>query len=82
MLAGSIAPPHAFVHVVDFGGEVTVHGMAGKMATLSTPIAMAPSWYRWKISVVRDALSSPTKTEARIIEAARAPERIKSAIRG
>lgn len=28
MLAGSVAPSHAFVHVVDFGGQVTVHGMA------------------------------------------------------
>src|SRR5262249_12291885 len=28
MLAGSIAPSHAYVHVVDFGLDVTVHGMA------------------------------------------------------
>ena len=28
MLAGSIAPSHAFVHVVDYGCEVKVHGMA------------------------------------------------------
>ena len=28
MLAGSIAPSHAFVHVVDFGGNVNIHGMA------------------------------------------------------
>ena len=27
MLAGSIAPSHAYVHVVEFGGDVTVHGM-------------------------------------------------------
>src|SRR4029078_2476263 len=30
MLAGSIAPSHAFVHVVDFGGNVNIHGMAGR----------------------------------------------------
>ena len=28
MLAGSISPSHAFVHVVDFGGNVNIHGMA------------------------------------------------------
>ena len=28
MLAGSIAPSHAFVHVVDFGTNVNIHGMA------------------------------------------------------
>src|SRR5262249_56011460 len=28
MLAGSIAPSHAYLHVVDFGVPVTVHGMA------------------------------------------------------
>jgi regulator of RNase E activity RraA len=28
MLAGSIAPSHAYVHVVDFGVDVDVHGMA------------------------------------------------------
>jgi len=28
MLAGSVVPSHAYVHVVDFGIEVTVHGMA------------------------------------------------------
>src|SRR2546429_3456719 len=28
MLAGSIAPSHAYVHVVEFGLDVTIHGMA------------------------------------------------------
>src|SRR5476651_1650517 len=28
MLAGSIAPSHAFVHVADFGTPVAIHGMA------------------------------------------------------
>ena len=28
MLAGSLAPSHAYVHVVDFGGNVNIHGMA------------------------------------------------------
>src|SRR5437868_5151478 len=34
MLAGSIVPSHAFVHVVDFGIEVTVHGMTVKSGDL------------------------------------------------
>jgi regulator of RNase E activity RraA len=87
MLAGSIAPSHAFVHVVDFGGEVTVHGMAVKSGDLIhadrhgaivVPID--------KISAMRAALDKLAKTEARIIAAARAPgatvESIKTALRG
>src|SRR5207244_10634387 len=27
MLAGSIGPSHAYVHMVEYGGEVNVHGM-------------------------------------------------------
>jgi regulator of RNase E activity RraA len=34
MLAGSIAPSHAFVHVVDFGVHVNVHGMAVRSGDL------------------------------------------------
>jgi regulator of RNase E activity RraA len=87
MLAGSIAPSHAFVHVVDFGSAVTVHGMAvssgdlihaDRHGAVVVPIDT--------ISAMRSALDSLIKTEARIIEAARAPgatvESIKAAIRG
>jgi regulator of RNase E activity RraA len=87
MLAGSIAPSHAFVHVVDFGGEVTVHGMAVKSGDLIhadrhgaivIPID--------KISAMRAALDKLAKTEARIIAATRTPgatvETIKAALRG
>jgi regulator of RNase E activity RraA len=28
MLAGSISPSHAYVHVVDYGVSVNIHGMA------------------------------------------------------
>ena len=87
ILASSIAPSHAFVHVVDFGGEVTVHGMAVKHGDLihadrhgAVVVPMD------KISAMHAALASLTKSEARIIEAARAPgvtvETIKAAIRG
>jgi regulator of RNase E activity RraA len=34
MLAGSIVPSHAYVHVVDFGIEVNVHGMAVRSGDL------------------------------------------------
>jgi len=34
MLAGSLAPSHAFVHVVDYGGNVNIHGMAVKSGDL------------------------------------------------
>jgi regulator of RNase E activity RraA len=34
MLAGSIAPSHAYVHVVDYGVDVAVHGMAVKSGDL------------------------------------------------
>ena len=85
LLAGSIAPSHAFVHVVDFGGAVTVHGMAAHSGDLIhadrhgavvVPID--------KISAMRGALALLTKKEALIIEAARAQdatvEKIKAAI--
>jgi regulator of RNase E activity RraA len=87
MLAGSIAPSHAFVHVVDFGREVTVHGMAVNSGDLihadrhgAVVVPMD------KIPAMRGALERLTKAEARIIEAARAPgatvDSIKAAIRG
>ncbi len=34
MLAGSIVPSHAYVHVVDYGIDVNVHGMAVKSGEL------------------------------------------------
>src|SRR5919106_36336 len=34
MLAGSISPSHAFVHVVDFGLNVNIHGMAVRSSDL------------------------------------------------
>ena len=87
LLAGSIAPSHAFVHVVDFGGEATVHGMAVKNGDLihadrhgAVVVPMD------KISAMRGALDLLIKKEARIIEAARAAdatvEKIKAAMSG
>jgi len=34
MLAGSIGPSHAYVHIIEFGGAVNVHGMATKNGDL------------------------------------------------
>jgi regulator of RNase E activity RraA len=87
MLAGSMAPSHAFAHVVDFGGEVTVHGMAVKSGDLIHADRHGAVVVRMdKISAMRGALDSLAKTEARIVEAARASgatvESIKAAIRG
>ena len=87
MLAGSIAPSHAFVHVVDFGGEVTVHGMTVKSGDLLHAdrhgAVVVPTD---KIAAMRGALDLLSKREARIIEAARATnatvENIKAAFRG
>src|SRR5487761_452018 len=87
MLAGSIAPSHAYVHVENFGIPVTVHGMAAKSGDLIhadrhgaviVPID--------RIDAMKTALDELTRQEARIIAAARAPgatvESIKAAFRG
>src|ERR1700716_3708736 len=78
MLAGSISPSHAYVHVVDFAVPVNVHGMAvtshGLIHADRHGGALVP------------ALDKITKQEARIIQAARAPgataATIKAALRG
>ena len=87
MLAGSIGPSHAYVHVVEFGGPVTVHGMAVKSGELIhadrhgaivVPIET--------IDGMQTALDGLSKQEAKIIAAARCPgvtvETIKAALRG
>ncbi len=87
MLAGSVSPSHAYVHVVDFGVDVTIHGMAvtsgdlvhaDRHGAVVVPID--------KIDAMVPALDKISKQEARIIEAARAPgasvATIKAAMRG
>ncbi len=87
MLAGSIGPSHAYVHVVDFGVPVTIHGMAvtsgdlihaDQHGAVVVPID--------KIAAMVPALDKISKQEARIIEAARAPgatvASIKAAMKG
>src|SRR5579862_8472310 len=87
MLAGSITPSHAYVHVVEFGVPVTIHGMevmsgdlihADRHGAVVVPVD--------KIDAMKTALDGLMKQEARIITAARAPgatvETIKAAFRG
>src|SRR5437868_13144392 len=86
MLAGSISPSHAYVHVVDFGIEVTVHGMAVKSGDLIHAdrhgAIVVPTE---KIADMRAALDGLSAREAKIIAAARAGgdlAAIKAAMKG
>jgi regulator of RNase E activity RraA len=87
MLAGSISPSHAYVHVVEFGVPVTIHGMA----TTSGDLIHADRHGAVVVPVETVAAMKPAfdklmAQEARIIQAARAPgataESIKAAMRG
>jgi regulator of RNase E activity RraA len=87
MLAGSIGPSHAYVHVVEFGIPVTIHGMEVMSGDLIHAdrhgAVVVPAD---KIDAMKTALDGLMKQEARIIAAARAPgatvETIKAAFRG
>jgi regulator of RNase E activity RraA len=87
MLAGSISPSHAFVHMIDFGVPVNVHGMAVKSDDLihadQHGAVVVPSD---KVEEMMKAMEKLTAHEAKIIEAARSPEmtleKLKAAIGG
>jgi regulator of RNase E activity RraA len=87
MLAGSISPSHAYVHVIDFGVPVTVHGMAtatgdlihaDRHGAVVVPVAT--------VAAMKPAFDKLMAQEARIIQASRATgatvESIKAAMRG
>jgi len=86
MLAGSIAPSHAFVHVVDYGLNVNIHGMAVRSGDLIhadrhgavvVPVAT--------IDGMKAAADKLAAQEARIIGAARSGgglAAIKAAMKG
>ena len=85
-LAGSIVPSHACVHVVDFGIEVTVHGMTVKSGDLIHAdrhgAIVVPNE---KIEAMRAALDGLAAREAKIIAVARAGgdlAAIKAAMKG
>jgi len=85
MLAGSIGPSHAYVHVVEFGVAVNVHGMAAQSGDLVHAdrhgAVVVPAD---KIGEMKAALDGLMRREAAIITAARAPdtslEKIKAAL--
>src|SRR5258705_10441884 len=72
MLAGSIVPSHAYVHVVDFGIDVSVHGMAVKSDDLIHAdrhgAIVVPAD---KIEAMRSALAGLSAREEKIIAAAK-----------
>ncbi len=87
MLAGSIVPSHAYVHVVDFALDVTIHGMAVKSGDLihadrHGAVVVPPD----KIDAMQGAAEGLSAREAKIIAAARSPgvtvEQIKAAMKG
>jgi regulator of RNase E activity RraA len=87
MLAGSIAPSHAYVHVVDYGTNVNIHGMAVRSGDLIHAdrhgAVVVPVD---KIDAMHKAADGLAAREAKIIAAARAPgasvEQIKAAMKG
>jgi regulator of RNase E activity RraA len=87
MLAGSIGPSHAYVHVVEFGIPVAIHGCAVTSGDLIHAdrhgAVIVPAD---KIDAMQAALDGLNKQEARIIAAARKPgvtvDDIKAAMRG
>src|SRR4051812_27188510 len=86
MLAGSIAPSHAYVHVVEFGIDVTVHGMtvldgalvhADRHGAVLVPME--------QIDALKKANDKLSAQETRIIAAARGGggvAAIKAALKG
>jgi regulator of RNase E activity RraA len=87
MLAGSIAPSHAYVHMVEHGCDVNVHGMAVKSGDLIHAdrhgAVVVPAD---KVAAMKTANAGLSDREAKIIKAARAPdmtvEKLKAAIKG
>ena len=86
MLAGSIVPSHAYVHVVDYGIDVTVAGMATKSGDLihadrHGAIVVPVD----KIEAMKTALDGLAAREAKIITAAKSGggvAAIKAAMKG
>jgi regulator of RNase E activity RraA len=86
MLAGSLSPSHAYVHVADFGMPVTIHGMAVKSGDLihadrHGAIVVPVN----TIDGMKDAADKLAATEAKIIAAAKSGkgvEAIKAAMQG
>lgn len=86
MLAGSIAPSHAFVHVVDYGVNVNIHGMAVKSGDLIHADRHGAVVVPLNtIDGMKAAAEKLAANEARIIAAAKSGkgvEAIKAAMKG
>ena len=86
MLAGSIAPSHAFVHVVDYGVSVNIHGMAVKSGDLIHADRHGAVVVPLEtIDAMQAAADKLAATEARIIAAAKSGggvAAIKAAMKG
>ncbi len=86
MLAGSLSPSHAFVHVVDYGTNVNIHGMAvnsGDLIHADRHGAVVVPLNT--IDPMKAAAGGLSGKEAQIIEAARSGkgvEAIKAAMKG
>jgi regulator of RNase E activity RraA len=86
MLAGSLSPSHAYVHVAEFGVPVTIHGMA----VMSGDLIHADRHGAIVVPVntidgMKDATDKLAATEAKIIAAAKSGkgvEAIKAAMQG
>jgi len=86
MLAGSLSPSHAYVHVAEFGMPVTIYGMAVKSGDLihadrHGAIVVPVN----TIDGMKDAADKLAATEAKIIAAAKSGkgvEAIKAAMQG
>src|SRR5215831_12012819 len=86
MLAGSLSPSHAYVHVVDFGVNVNIHGMAVKSGDLIHAdrhgAVVVPLETIDPMKAAADGLAAK---EAKIINAAKSGaglEAIKAAMKG
>jgi regulator of RNase E activity RraA len=86
MLAGSISPSHAYVHVVDYGTNVNVHGMAVRSGDLIHAdrhgAVVVPLDTITPMQAAADGLAAK---EAKIISAAKAGaglDAIKAAMKG
>src|SRR5262249_30808215 len=87
MLAGSIGPSHAYVHMVEYGGEGDVHGLtvrSNEVIHAQRPGAVVGA--AAKIAELKTANARLAEREAKSIKAARASdmtvEKLKAAIRG
>ncbi|MEM7268499.1 MAG: RraA family protein [Pseudomonadota bacterium] len=74
MLGGMLGPSHGFVHVVDFGGPVTVHGMEARDGDLiHADRHGAVAFTADLVAGLPEAVAICQVREAPILEAARAP---------